>query len=122
MTTTTLWDRNGIQCYVEESEVEAFCERFEHREFSREPKPINLGISKVKALARFVGNRVASIRRRWKHKHERAVSDAMEAGEAQADAVAIADEKWGADPPTAKAVYEELVERDLIPATMREED
>lgn len=119
MTHVNLWDKNGIVCMVDEDDVEDFCKRNEHREFSTEKKPINLGWSKRRARSAFIGNRIASLRRRWSNNHDRAVTDAMLAGDSNQDAHKIADDKWGAAPPTPKAIAEELA--DEIPESMREE-
>lgn len=118
-----LWDKNGMPVHAPEDDVEAFINSpaNAHRELRLKRPPINLGCPKAKARAGFIANRVASLQRRYRHKHERTVADEMILGTAQADAVAAADKKWGAKPPTPKEIAVAIIDAGEIPESMREE-
>lgn len=117
-----LWDKNGIVCLVDEAEVEAFKAAHAHREFSRTPRPLVLGAPKANVRARFIRNRHAAARRRWELRHGRAIDEARAVGKSLDEAVELADQVHGAEPPTLEELERELREAGEIPATMLEDE
>ncbi len=117
-----LWDKNGGQVAVEESEADAYIEAWPHRELTRERQPTRLGCSKKVARTRFLASRVRGAIRRWARKHGTAIRDAKLAGHDDEKAKAIADAKWGERAPTEKEAADYIVEKYGFPESMQGDD